>query len=406
MLIPYCPHSPTAHQLAFLATDDLGLLEVLYGGAAGGGKSDALLMAALRYVDVPGYSALILRKTFADLALPGAIMSRAKEWLMGKVAWTDQTKTFTFPSGATLSFGYLDTANDMYRYQGAEFQYVGFDELTQFEETPYRYLFSRLRRKAGVNVPLRMRAASNPGGVGHEWVRQRFVDTANASRAFIPARLADNPFLDRDEYERSLSELHPVEQARLRDGDWTATFDAGFFKREWFAEIVDAAPADARRVRYWDRAATPGAGDWTAGVKMCRTPDGLFYVEDVIRGRWAGPEREAITKQAAAIDGVACTVVIEQEPGSGGKDSALATIKNLAGYSVRAEPATGDKLTRAKPLASQAYAGNVRLVRGPWIQAWLDELVAFPTKGVNDDQVDATSGAFNHLARFKTGGAF
>jgi predicted phage terminase large subunit-like protein len=389
-----------------LLTDDLGLLEVLYGGAAGGGKSDALLMAALRYCEVPGYSALILRRTYADLALPGAIMDRAKAWLMGKVPWSEQAKTFAFPSGATLTFGYLDSANDQYRYQGAELQFVAFDELTQFEETPYRYLFSRLRRKAGVDVPVRMRAASNPGGVGHEWVRQRFVDAKDATRAFIPAKLADNPYLDHAEYERSLSALHPVDQARLRDGDWTATFDAGFFKREWFSTIVDAPPAQAKRVRYWDKAATPGAGDWTAGVKMSRTPDGVFWVEHVIRGRWAAPEREAIIRQTAEADGRETTVLLEQEPGSGGKDSALATVKNLAGFSVRAEPATGDKLTRAKPLASQAFAGNVRIVRGAWLQPWLDELIAFPTVGVNDDQVDASSGAFNHLARFKTGGAF
>jgi predicted phage terminase large subunit-like protein len=404
--IPYCPHTPTDHQSAFLLTDDLGLLEVLYGGAAGGGKSDALLMSALRYVDVPGYSALILRRTYADLSLPGAIMDRAKAWLMGKVQWSDHAKTFTFPSGATLTFGYLDTANDMYRYQGAELQYCAFDELTQFEEQPYRYLFSRLRRKAGVDVPLRMRAASNPGGVGHEWVRVRFLDSREPNRAFIPAKLVDNPHLDRDEYERSLSVLHPVDQARLRDGDWSANYDGGFFRREWLAEIVDAAPVAAKRVRAWDKAATPGAGDYTAGVKMAKTPDGTYYVEHVVRGQWAGPERERIILATAEADTRDVTILLEQEPGSGGKDSAQSSVKMLAGFAARAETATGDKMARAKPFAAQCYAGNVKLVRGPWLGKYLDELVSFPSDGSHDDQVDASSGAFNYLSRMKSGGAW
>jgi len=128
----YCPHDPTPKQAEFLALD---CLEALYGGAAGGGKTDALLMAALQHVHVPGYAALLLRRTYADLALPGAIMDRAKSWLRPKgIHWDEKNKRFTFPSGATLTFGYLDTEQDRYRYQGAELQFIGFDELTQFPE--------------------------------------------------------------------------------------------------------------------------------------------------------------------------------------------------------------------------------------------------------------------------------
>lgn len=208
--------------------------EAFYGGAAGGGKSSALLMAALEYVNVPGYSALLLRRTFQDLSKPGALMDRAREWLSSSGArWNEQKKQWRFPSGAVVAFGYLENEADIYQYQGAEYQFIGFDELTQFTERQYTYLFSRLRRLSGQNVPLRMRSASNPGGIGAEWVQQRFIpdnwlpefgrDLAiieKDGRAFVPAKLVDNPHLDQESYQESLSELDDVTRAQLLEGDW------------------------------------------------------------------------------------------------------------------------------------------------------------------------------------------
>lgn len=225
----YIPHGPHPKQAAFL---DVETLEALYGGAVGGGKSDALLMAALKYVNVPGYAALLLRRTFEDLAKPDALIPRSKEWLKSTdAAWNDQRHQWTFPSGATLSFGYLQHEDDKYHYQGAAYQFVGWDELTQFTETQYTYLFSRCRRPSDLSenaalaaVPLRIRAASNPGGVGHDWVKARFaIDREgghDASRPFVPARLEDNPSLDAETYETSLSVLDLVTRSQLRYGDW------------------------------------------------------------------------------------------------------------------------------------------------------------------------------------------
>lgn len=204
-------------------------------------NSDALLMAALLFVDVPGYAALILRRTYADLALPGAIMDRAAEWFRPTVAhWQDDTKTWIFPSSATITFGYLQTEADKYRYQGAEFQFVGYDELPQFTETQYTYLLSRLRRLSASPVPLRQRGAGNPGGIGHEWVKARFIDTTTG-RPFIPAKLIDNPHLDQVAYRESLAGLDDVTRAQLEDGNWDVQPSGGYFQRSWFT-IVDALP--------------------------------------------------------------------------------------------------------------------------------------------------------------------
>lgn len=250
----FCPHAPHPPQAAFCALDSF---EALYGGAAGGGKSDALLMAALQYVDQPGYAALLLRRTYADLSLPNALMDRAQRWLAASPArWDDVTKTWRFPSGATLTFGYLQNVNDKYRYQGAEFQFIGFDEATQFPESDYTYLSSRLRRLEGSQIPLRMRAASNPGGIGHAWVKRRFVNRATrADRIYLPAKLHENPSLDQAAYRRSLDELDATTREQYLNGDWDVRELNG---REFF-DADDLARLTACAV-------DPAARGWLRGV--------------------------------------------------------------------------------------------------------------------------------------------
>jgi hypothetical protein len=221
----YIPHQPTVPQHAYLWLTNL---EAMYGGAAGGGKSDAMLMAALQYIDVPGYAALLLRKTYTELMLEGALLDRAMKWLgHTDAAWNGETRRFTFPSGATLTFGYLQNIKDRARYQSSEFQFIGFDELTAFEESDYRFMFSRLRKPDDFSVPLRMRAATNPGGRGHKWVHERFVQPFqlgdyNPRRAFIPASLVDNPHINQRSYREALEMLEPDLARQLLEGDWDA----------------------------------------------------------------------------------------------------------------------------------------------------------------------------------------
>lgn len=414
----------------------LGLtcFEALYGGAAGGGKSDALLVDAIRGVGRGygrNYTALILRREFP--MLERTLMRRA--WGLYPMIggrWTDKNKTWTFPAGEKVTFGHAQQEQDICEYQGAEYQFVGYDELTSFTEYQYTYLFSRMRSSVGIKC--RLRAATNPGGKGHEWVFKRFApwldpsspvraapgqvlhfsfDATGASRVvargevgakgrtFVPALLTDNPFLANDgEYARSLDEVDPLTRAQLKNGDWLARAAAGlFFKRAWF-EFVDAAPATGKRIRYWDRAATEegaaGDPDWTVGVKLCITPDKLVYVEDVVRFRGNPHQVERTILATAELDGKSVQVGIEQDPGSAGKFEAAYYIKALSGWSVRAYPVTKAKTERAGPISSQATAGNVKIVRGRWNDVFVQELEQFP-EGNHDDQVDALSGGYSAL---------
>lgn len=394
----YIPVSPTAKQWAFLLAP---VSEALYGGAAGGGKSEVLLMAALQYAGYPGYAALLLRKTYSDLSLPGALMDRALKWLYNTNAhWSDQAKTWTFPGGGSLTFGYLDSLQDKYRYQSAEFQFVGFDELTQFPESDYRYMFSRLRRLATANIPIRMRAASNPGNIGHDWVKQRFMVEQNDDRLFLPAKLEDNPYLAREEYEKSLQNLDPITRQQLLNGDWTARSAGNKFRREWF-KIVDVAPVKLRNCRYWDMAATEKTSrndpDWTAGALLGKSLEGNYYLQDMRHRRSTPQQIEALVLQTAQLDTVLTPIFMEQEPGASGKNLIDYYLRQvLSGYTFRGDKPSTNKNTRADPVSSQAEAGNVYLVRGPWLNDFLDEADGFPL-GAHDDQIDALSGAFAQL---------
>lgn len=244
----YCPNLKTisAPQALFLMLD---CQEAFYGGAAGGGKSDALLMAALQYVDVPGYAALLLRRTYQELEKADGLMPRAEEWLSSTDAKKqDGGRKWVFPSGARLEFGHCENESDKFKYQSAAYQFVGFDELTSFSDSVYEYIgFSRTRRRSIGQigkVPIRIRSASNPGNVGHGWVYQRFVDarTRNPGSVFIPAKVRDNPGLDTDEYVETMQGLPDALKAQLLEGDWSAFTGMAYPEFSERTHVVDPFP--------------------------------------------------------------------------------------------------------------------------------------------------------------------
>lgn len=174
----------------------------------------------------------------------------------------------------------------------------------------------------------------------------------------------------------------------------------GMFQRGDF-EIVSALPAGPRRtVRAWDFAATEvkkgKRPDWTVGLRMCLVGD-TFYVEDVVRGQWKAAVVETTLANVASQDQTKVTIRLPEDPGAAGKADAATKIKLLKGYSVKTVRPTGDKATRARPASAQAEAGNVKLLRGAWNEAFLDEVCTFPA-GAHDDQVDAFADALNELA--------
>lgn len=169
------------------------------------------------------------------------------------------------------------------------------------------------------------------------------------------------------------------------------------FQKDWF-NVVRAVPAGTRFVRGWDLAATKDEkAAWTAGVKIGRTPNGRFIIADSTRIQGTAAEVERLLKNTASQDGVSVRGSLPQDPGQAGKAQASYLVRALAGFTYKATPESGDKQTRAEPLAAQAEAGNVDILEGAWNKEFLDELVVFPF-GKFKDQVDAASRAFNELA--------
>jgi predicted phage terminase large subunit-like protein len=217
---------------------------------------------------------------------------------------------------------------------------------------------------------------------------------------FVDPRINDGDLLFPERFpeasvtglEKSLGSYAAAGQLQQRP----APRDGGKFKRSWFP-VIQAVPKGTRYLRGWDLAATDGGGDWTAGVKIGRMPSGRFVIADVQRDRLSPAGVVRLLNTTASQDGYECEISIPQDPGQAGKAQVESLIMALAGYNIKSTTESGNKETRANPLAAQAEAGNVDLLVGSWNDVFLEELCVFPA-GAKDDQVDAASRAFNELA--------
>lgn len=417
--LPFCPHDPGKNkkQVRFIGLSDFK--EVFYGGAAGGGKSDALLMAFLQYADQPNYAGLILRRTEPELTMAGGLIQRCHEWFDAtEVRWNGKTRTWTFPSGATLRLGTMQLEDDKLNYKSSEFQYIAFDELTSFTETQYRYMFSRLRRLVGSEIPLRMRSASNPGDVGHDWVKRRFVapKIKIPSSCFVPARLEDNPELDYETYVASLAYLDPITRKQLLAGDWDA-YEGGRFQKTWFRHTFrqsdisyflklangneeEVAKNRCGHYTICDPAATAeDSSDPTAIIAFAVTPRKKLLVLDVVRD-WIALEdivprvRDVALRNNSDYVGFEAVAFQWAMVHLGRRMENMPPVRALSASVAKINLQKGQKgkLVRATPAIVKAEAGEIYLpTYGAWLEDFVAELVLFTgddKKDAYDDQVD------------------
>ena len=413
---------------------------VLYGGAAGGGKSYALLLEPLRNINTKGFNTVIFRRTFTQIRNVGGLWETSEDiYPYARGTPKESVLTWNFNQfGTSVKFAHIEHEKNKFDYQGAQIPLIEFDELTQFTESQFFYLLSRNRSTCGVKPYVR--ATTNPlagswvGKLISWWIGEdgfpilvrsgairwfirindelvwgntkeelilNHPDSIPKSFTFIAAKLEDNKILEEKDpgYRGNLMSLPLVERERLLGGNWKIRPAAGmYFRREWF-EVVDKAP-HGTAVRYWDTAASEPTAlnpdpDWTAGLKIIERGN-ITYITDLrhIQEKSAGVEELII--HTASVDGVDTSIVMEQEPGGSGKTVIDHYAKMLKGYKFHGVPSTKSKELRAGPASAAAENGLVKIVRAEWNETFLNEVEAFPESN-HDDIVDAFSGAFNEL---------
>ena len=426
----------------------------IYGGAAGGGKTWSLLLEPLRHIGNKDFGAVIFRRSIPEIMKEGALWDEASNiypLLGGRQNKVDHF--FTFPSGAKVTLAHLQDEENLKDWRGAQIALIEFDQLETFTEKQFFYMLSRNRSTSGIQPYVRASCNPEPGWLADflgwwidkegyailersgqiRWmVRENdltyWADTREElerehphsipkSVTFVVSTVYDNEILLQKDptYLANLQALSYVDRARLlgdkhRGGNWKIVPAAGkIFNKTWF-EIIDAVPAGMTIVRFWDLAGTTkklkkSDPDFTASVKIGRLKD-VYYVLDCTADQLNPADTDDAMRHMAIQDGHRVAQRWEQEGGASGKRDNVHIASNLVGFDGVGISPQGDKITRAKALAAQSLAGNVKLLRGSWNEMWLNHMHGQPDLP-HDDIMDASSGAFNELVSMETdwGGA-
>lgn len=437
-------------QTAFLATPaDIAI----YGGAAGGGKSFALLLECLRYVHIRNFGAVIFRKTFPQITMTGGLWDEAENifpYLCGM--GLRYRMEFVFPSSARVSFAHMSSEQDRLKYDGSQIPLIGFDQLEHFTEKQWWYMLSR-NRTANCSVVPYIRATCNPSpdswlsrmlewwidqdtgyaipersgklrwfiklgddivwGDSENELTSKYTDSLPKSFTFVAASVFDNQILlkQNPEYLANLNAMGYIERERLLKGNWKIKPAAGkLYNRDWFG-LVRAAPAGGILCRYFDFAATAkkqnkNDPDFTAGV-LVRLVDGTYYIEDMTAFQADPGETDMRFYNVVSQDivraqrtGARYMIRWEQEPGSAGKRESARLMQELSkrfrAMDCLGIPSQGDKILRGKAFSAQANGGNIKVIEAEFTDQWLTHMHNQPDIA-HDDICDASVGAFNAL---------
>lgn len=381
--------------------------DVLFGGARGGGKSDALLgdwaTHSCRY---PGLGrGLIVRRTYDEL---DELVQRSQEmygptgaeWRPGKYTWT-------MPWGGMLKMRYLKKDEDAGRYQGHSYNWLGVDEMGNFSSlSPIHKLKATLRDKNG--VPIKFRATANPGGVGHSEIKKEYIDPAppftpfqdpltGQLKVFIPSKLTDNVILSSKDpgYAQRLRGSGPAWLVKAwLEGDWNAAAEGGIIKPSWFGKYtrVPEPPDQYMLVHSWDTAYKTGEFNDPSCLTVWAVCNTGYYLVDCFVKKMDYPELKKKILEFCARD-TPHAVLIED------KASGQSLIQELRGSStvpVKSIQPESDKITRALAVSDMIESGIVKLPeQAPWLLDYELELTVFPEKSAHDDQVDSTTQFLN-----------
>ena len=429
----------------------------IYGGSAGGGKTYALLLeAGIRHKDNPNFGAVIFRHEYTQIHTQGGLWDSSKalySQVRGAIPLKSPKYHWIFPSGAQVHFDYINSDANLDSWQGSQITMIGYDELTHFTAHQFFYMLSRNRSISGIRPYVR--ATCNPDA--DSWVayfiswwinpdtgypisersgivrymvrineeiiwsdtREEAVQTALAagfdveqallmakSVTFIASTLDDNKILLENDpgYKANLLALPEVERERLLKGNWKIKAAAGLMFRRTDITMLPGVPPDVIKwARGWDLAATSedekGNPAYTASVLMGLRKNGRFVIAEVTNDRLAGGDVRNLIKNKCVTDRAQYGTVytrLPQDPGQAGKVQAQSFAKLLAGFNIKIEPESGDKVTRAEPFAAQWQFHNVDVVAGSWNEVYFGQAESFP-QSTFKDMVDAGSSAFVQL---------